>query len=67
MKIKKYLSDQCLDRIQIQVDGGIKLHNAQEIISAGGDILVAGSEIFRSDNPQNIIKEFYASANTINA
>ena len=67
MKIKKYLSDQCLDRIQIQVDGGIKLHNAQEIISAGGDILVAGSEVFGSDNPQNVIKEFYASANTINA
>jgi ribulose-phosphate 3-epimerase len=67
MEIKKYLSDQCLDLIQIQVDGGIKLHNAQEVISAGGDILVAGSEIFRSDNPQNIIKEFYASANTINA
>ena len=67
MKIKKYLSDQCLDRIQIQVDGGIKLHNAQEIISAGGNILVAGSEVFGSDNPQNVIKEFYANANTINA
>jgi len=67
MEIKKYLSDQCLDLIQIQVDGGIKLHNAQEIISAGGDILVAGSEVFGSDNPQNVIKEFYANANTINA
>ena len=67
IEIKKYLSDQCLDRIQIQVDGGIKLHNAGEIISAGGDILVAGSEVFDSKEPQNVIKKFYASANAINA
>jgi ribulose-phosphate 3-epimerase len=67
MKIKNYLSDQCLDRIQIQVDGGIKLHNAKEVISAGGDILVAGSEVFGSDDPQNVIKEFYDRANSVNA
>ena len=67
IEIKKYLSDQCLDRIQIQVDGGIKLHNAGEIISAGGDILVAGSEVFDSKEPQNVIKKFYASAKAINA
>ena len=57
IEIKKYLSDQCLDRIQIQVDGGIKLHNAGEIISAGADILVAGSEVFGSKEPQNVIKK----------
>jgi ribulose-phosphate 3-epimerase len=67
MKIKNYLSDQCLDRIHIQVDGGIKLHNAKEVISAGGDILVAGSEVFGSDDPQNVIKEFYDCANSVNA
>ena len=67
IEIKKYLSDQCLDGIQIQVDGGIKLHNAGEIISAGADILVAGSEVFSSKEPQNVIKKFYASANAINA
>ena len=63
IKIKKYLSDNCLERIQIQVDGGIKLHNAQEVISAGGDILVAGSEVFGAQNPTGVIREFYASAN----
>ena len=67
IEIKKYLSDQCLDRIQIQVDGGIKLHNAGEIISAGADILVAGSEVFGSKEPQNVIKKFYANAKAINA
>ena len=62
-KIKKYLSDNCLERIQIQVDGGIKLHNAQEVISAGGDILVAGSEVFGAQDPVGVIREFYNNAN----
>ena len=65
MEIKKYLKDNCLERIQIQVDGGIKLHNANEVISAGADILVAGSEVFGSKNPQKVIKDFYANAKSV--
>ena len=64
-KIKKYLKDNCLERVQIQVDGGIKLHNAQEVISAGGNILVAGSEVFGSKNPNQVIRDFYANARSI--
>ena len=64
-KIKKYLKDNCLERVQIQVDGGIKLHNAKEVISAGGDILVAGSEVFGSKNPNQVIRDFYANARSI--
>ena len=64
-KIKKYLKDNCLERVQIQVDGGIKLHNAQEVISAGGNILVAGSEVFGSKNPNQVIKDFYTNAHSI--
>ncbi len=64
-KIKKYLKDNCLERVQIQVDGGIKLHNAKEVISAGGDILVAGSEVFGSKNPNQVIRDFYANASSI--
>ena len=64
-KIKKYLKDNCLERVQIQVDGGIKLHNAQEVISAGGNILVAGSEVFGSKDPNQVIKDFYTNAHSI--
>ena len=35
----------------IQVDGGIKLENYKDVVSAGGDILVAGSQVFQSENP----------------
>ena len=41
----------------IEVDGGITLENAAAIVAAGADILVAGSTIFRSSNPIEVIKE----------
>ena len=66
-KIRKYLKDNCLERVQIQVDGGIKLHNAKEVISAGGNILVAGSEVFGSKNPEKVIKDFYTNARSSQA
>jgi len=47
------------DKIAIQVDGGIKMHNAKEVIDAGTDILVAGSEVFKSDNPIETINKMY--------
>lgn len=33
----------------IEVDGGVKVHNAAEIAAAGADILVAGSAVFGGD------------------
>ena len=58
-KIKKLLVDSCLNRVLIEVDGGVKLHNAKEVIEAGADVLVAGSEVFNSDDPVQTIKDFY--------
>jgi len=43
----------------IEVDGGVKLHNAKEVMDAGADVLVAGSEVFKSTDPVQTIKEFY--------
>lgn len=59
-EIKQKLIEQCLqDRVLIEVDGGIKLHNAKKVIEAGADVLVAGSAIFGTDDPAKTIKEFY--------
>lgn len=49
-----------LDRIgrpevPIEVDGGIGPQNAGEVIAAGASILVAGSAVFKSKNPQEVI------------
>ena len=58
-KIKKLLADNSLNRVLIEVDGGVKLHNAKEVIEAGANVLVAGSEVFNSDDPVQTIKDFY--------
>ena len=58
-KIKSFLIENCLDRVLIEVDGGVKLHNAKEVMDAGADVLVAGSEVFKSSDPVQTIKEFY--------
>ena len=58
-EIKSFLNENCLDRVLIEVDGGVKLHNAKEVMDAGADVLVAGSEVFKSSDPVQTIKEFY--------
>lgn len=57
--IKSFLDENCLGNVFIEVDGGIKLHNAKMVLDSGADILVAGSEVFNSLNPVETIKNFY--------
>ncbi len=59
-KVKQMLIEKCLqDHVLIEVDGGIKLHNAEEVINAGANVLVAGSAIFGADDPVQTMKDFY--------
>lgn len=37
--------------VHIEIDGGVTLENAAEIIQAGADVLVAGSTVFNSADP----------------
>ena len=39
----------------IQIDGGVTNKNAKQLAEAGADVLVAGSYIFRSENPTETI------------
>lgn len=41
---------------KIEVDGGIGLQNAEAILGAGADVLVAGSAIFKAQDPANYIQ-----------
>ena len=47
----------------IQIDGGVSLDNAQELISSGADILVAGSFVFKSDSPKETIEKLHSAIN----
>jgi len=41
----------------IEIDGGVTLDNAAEIIAAGADALVAGNTVFSSPDPADTIKK----------
>jgi len=41
---------------QIEIDGGVTDKNANKLIEAGANVLVAGSFVFKSDNPTETIK-----------
>ncbi len=53
----KTLISQTNSLAKIEVDGGISLKNAADIIKAGADILVAGNSIFSSENPKETIEK----------
>ena len=44
--------------ILLEVDGGIKLDNAKDIVNAGADVLVVGSGIFSGGDPYKSTREF---------
>lgn len=39
----------------IEVDGGVGLQNAEAILKAGADVLVAGNSVFRAEHPEEVI------------
>lgn len=41
----------------IQVDGGVGLNNAQELVRAGADVLVAGNAVFKAPDPLRAIRD----------
>lgn len=52
--VKKEIEAQGLD-CQIQVDGGVSASNAQRLIGCGAEILVAGSAVFKAEDPAGVI------------
>ena len=44
--------------IDIQVDGGITLSNLKEITDAGANVIVAGSAVFRAEDPVMAVRQF---------
>ena len=54
-KLKQMLQERNAHAL-IEVDGGVGLQNAEKILQAGADVLVAGSAIFKSDDPEETIR-----------
>ena len=51
-------------RADIQVDGGITLENAGQVIAAGATVLVAGTAVFRADDPPAAVQALRRAAET---
>jgi len=56
------LLDAAGSRAPIAVDGGIDIHTAPRIVTAGADILVAGNAVFGSADPARAIRDLRAAA-----
>ena len=58
-KIKQLrkMIDETGSKAKIEVDGGVSLENAKQIVDAGADVLVAGNAVFRSADPKQIIHQ----------
>ena len=39
----------------IEIDGGVTDQNAKQLVDCGADVLVAGSYVFSSDHPKEMI------------
>ena len=46
----------------IEIDGGVTNKNAQQLVSSGADVLVAGSFVFKAENPVQTISDLKKTA-----
>ena len=58
-KLRAMANEQGLNT-HIEIDGGVSTANAKKLLDAGADVLVAGSFVFKSDNPSQMISDLKA-------
>ena len=59
--LRTLLDDEGAKEALIEIDGGVWMGNARALVDAGANVLVAGSSVFRSDDPMA------AALNLVNA
>lgn len=53
-QLKQLITDKGVNTL-IEIDGGVTLENAGEIVAAGADVLVAGNTVFKATDPKAVI------------
>jgi len=55
-QLRKMIDEKKLD-VLIEIDGGVTVENAAEIVRAGADVLVAGNTVFSAADPVQTIRQ----------
>ena len=58
-RTRELLQEKGRTDVLIEVDGGIKLGNAQQVVEAGAEVLVSGSGIFGTADPGATVQEMH--------
>ena len=59
---RRWLDANNLDDTWLQVDGGVNLETIKIARNSGADTFVAGSVVYKSDNPAEIVKALRVNA-----
>ena len=62
--IREYAKENGID-VDIQVDGGITPDNVASAFEAGANVIVAGSAVFKAENPEKVISDMIATGDGI--
>jgi len=60
-ELKRMISEKKSSAL-IEIDGGVDLQNAGQLISTGADVLVAGNTVFSAAEPEEMIRALKAKA-----
>lgn len=58
-QLRKMIDERGL-KVKIEIDGGVTVENAAEIVAAGADVLVAGNTVFSAKDPKGTIAQLKA-------
>jgi len=53
----KQMAQNLPNNLHIEIDGGVGLNNAKQLLKAGANVLVAGSAVFKAKDPKATISE----------
>jgi ribulose-phosphate 3-epimerase len=54
-RLKQLIQERGL-KTRIEIDGGVDLNNIAAVVSAGAEIIVAGSAVFSTNNPEAAVR-----------
>ena len=54
-RLRRMIDERQLD-VRIEIDGGVDLENIASVVSAGAEIIVAGSAIFGAKDPESAVR-----------